>query len=112
MNSPAAYIALLPALTEAALQCGYAIGVRGAIAPSMELIAAPWAEEASDGQTLLIAMAESIGLEMDCLSGPTLMPLGRTTHVINVTPGVQICVNVAPRHIHVFLHGRGEPAAT
>lgn len=111
MNSPAAYIALLPALSEAALQCGYAIGVRGSIAHTMELIAAPWAEEASDGPTLLKVMAESIGLEMDCLSGPTLMPLGRTAYLINVTPDVQICVNVAPRHIHVFLHGRGEPAA-
>ena len=111
MNTPAAYIALLPALTKAADQCGYAIGVRGSIAHAMELIAAPWATEASDGQSLLIAMAEAIGQDAACLFGPVQMPLGRTAYVINVTPDVQICVNVAPRHIHVFLHGRGEPAA-
>ena len=111
MNAPAAYIALLPTLTEAALQCGYAIGVRGSIAHAMELIAAPWKEEATSGESLLIAMAESIGQEAACLLGPVVMPLGRTAYVINVTPDVQICVNVAPRHIHVFLHGRGEPAA-
>lgn len=51
-----AYAACLPALRDVARQHGYALGVHGSMATDLDLMACPWTDEATDGETLINAL--------------------------------------------------------
>ena len=112
MSCAAGHIAALPALTAAARQCGYGLGVCGLIDDDMELIAAPWTSDAGDEEKLVKAMAEAIGIDDLRIAGPFERALGRNIFVISIAPSVRICVNVAPAHrvYKIDLRTNGKPA--
>lgn len=51
---------LLPVIRDAARECGYAIGVHGSMVRDLDLIAAPWTEEATGGEELIKAVADRL----------------------------------------------------
>lgn len=73
------YSALLPRLQEVAREHGYALGVHGSMATDLDLIAVPWTEEATDGETLVRALAAIVGASVDMpgLPNPGKKPHGR-----------------------------------
>jgi len=112
MSCAAGHTAALPALNKAALLCGYSLGVRGLVDEDMELIAAPWTNEAGDEEKLVKAMAEAIGLDDLRITGPFERALGRNIFVISISPSIRIYVNVAPAHpvLKIDLNIPGKPA--
>jgi len=46
------FLSLLPAIREAARQCGYAVGLHGSCRRDFDLIAVPWVESFEDIDTL------------------------------------------------------------
>ena len=54
------YATILPAMTEAARSCGYALAVHGTMARDLDLVAIPWTEAATDARTVVRAMAEHV----------------------------------------------------
>lgn len=57
-----AYLMIYPALRDEALKHGYALAVHGSLGRDMDLIAVPWTEDASDGETLVKALCDVAGL--------------------------------------------------
>lgn len=55
---------MIPVVREAARAHGYAIGVHGSMRRDLDLIAAPWIEEASDPDTLAKAIRDAIVAEI------------------------------------------------
>jgi hypothetical protein len=51
---------LIPIVREAAKTCGYAIGVHGSMERDLDLIAAPWVEEAVSYEALIIVIKEAL----------------------------------------------------
>jgi hypothetical protein len=73
------YAALLPRLQEIAREHGYALTVHGSMATDMDLVAAPWVEDASDPEVLVRAIATVVGCDMNQpgLPNPGKKPHGR-----------------------------------
>ena len=62
LESPAAfYASIVPALRNAAKGCGYALGLHGSMQRDLDLIAAPWTEEAAHPLTLVRLLADAVG---------------------------------------------------
>lgn len=57
----AAYVQLVPKLAEVARRAGYAIGVHGSLSRDLDLIAAPWVDEALSAEELAELLRESVG---------------------------------------------------
>lgn len=55
------YAQLLPVLRECAKSHGYALGLHGSMVRDLDLIAAPWIEEASSAEDLIAALASCCG---------------------------------------------------
>ena len=100
------YAALLPTLQKVARECGYALAVHGTMTRDLDLIAAPWTEEATDDETLTEAMRAAVGGKIygamhDGKTGKTdLNPVsrahGRKGWVIHLG-GPYLDVSVMPR---------------
>lgn len=59
-TSPVALFALLmPALREAAKECGYALGLHGSMQRDLDLIACPWVQDAKSPAELVEALQRS-----------------------------------------------------
>lgn len=98
--TPAGYVGLLTILTETARAHGYAIGLHGSLTRDMDLIAAPWTEEACDGETLVRALAAAIVVDealIQATPGPAQRPHGRVGWTILLGCGAFIDVSVMPR---------------
>lgn len=62
LESPATFYAtLIPKMREAAHRCGYALGLHGSMQRDLDVIAAPWTEEATDALTLVRAITGAVG---------------------------------------------------
>lgn len=71
---------LLPELQAVAKSCGYAIGVHGSMRRDLDLIAAPWTEEATDPKDLIDALVKTLGGTLSdkwMCGAPTVKPYGR-----------------------------------
>lgn len=55
-----AYAAVLPSLREIAREHGYALAVHGSMATDLDMIACPWTEDATDAETLILALRDAI----------------------------------------------------
>ncbi|MBS1722848.1 MAG: hypothetical protein JSS66_07705 [Armatimonadetes bacterium] len=102
------YAGLLPKLQDVAKQYGYALAVHGSMATDLDLVAAPWTEDACDAETLVNALAEIVGAEPNYagLKNPGAKPHGRLvwTLLFNVleyggwgVTGPYIDLSVMPR---------------
>lgn len=96
---PAGYVVLLKLLTEKARELGYALAVHGSLSRDLDLIAAPWTEQATDGESLVKALAASIAVdEARITPPPEAKPHGRISWTILLGGGAFIDVSVMPRH--------------
>lgn len=112
--SPAAvYVALIPLLMERARKCGYALAVHGSLARDLDLIAAPWTEEAVSGEALVLELLAAGGwtgahllpestdqegkVARKAGSAPDAKPHGRLAWSIHFNNGLYIDVSVMPR---------------
>lgn len=100
------YAALLPTLQKVARDCGYALAVHGTMTRDLDLIAAPWTDEATDDETLTEALRAAVGGKIygamhDGKTGktdlnPVSRPHGRKGWVIHLG-GPYLDVSVMPR---------------
>lgn len=56
VSPAAAYFAIIPGLTEAAREVGYALAVHGSMARDLDLIAVPWTEAAESAEALILRL--------------------------------------------------------
>lgn len=75
---------------EVAKKHGYAIGLHGSRTYDLDLIAAPWADECSDAESLAVAIASELGWYLHC--NRTQKPHGRIAFLI-----------YGPKHAHIDL---------
>lgn len=55
------YAKLMPLLVKRAREHGYALAVHGSMATDLDLVAAPWTEDAVDAETLVESICELVG---------------------------------------------------
>lgn len=103
------YAALFPQLVEIAKAHGYALAVHGTMHRDFDLIAVPWAAEATDSLALIKALKAATGTNThsfecdhywpDC--NPTAKPHGRLAYSLHFTDrggdGPYMDVSVMPR---------------
>jgi hypothetical protein len=110
--SPAAtYVAMIPPLTEAAREVGYALAVHGSMGRDLDLIAVPWTEEAVSAEALIMRLLSASGFlhahlphrredaTPDQASGDVgaIKPHGRRAWSIHFDNGLYLDVSVMPR---------------
>jgi hypothetical protein len=61
VSPAAAYVALIPLLTEAAREVGYALAVHGTMGRDLDLVAIPWTEEAGTAEQLILRLLSASG---------------------------------------------------
>lgn len=64
------------AIFATARTCGYSVGLHGSMKRDVDLIAAPWTEEATDAETLIRAIAETLNARV-MVDPPERKPHGR-----------------------------------
>lgn len=106
----AAYEKHIENIRRVAREHGYAIGVHGSLRRDIDLIAAPWTEEAGDPLALALAIEEAVGGYIDNLPGnesagevrryPMAKPHGRVAWSIHLGGGSYIDLSVLPRMPH------------
>jgi hypothetical protein len=100
VNRPLCYTLLLQWLTDAANKKGYALGLHGSMSRDLDLIAAPWTEDAVSADQLVSALVESAGgfITNDLLTiNPEFRPHGRMAYAIQLGRGLYIDVSVMLR---------------
>ena len=99
------YVALLPLLSKAANDCGYALGVHGTLARDLDLIAAPWTDAAVDPDALIAALCAACGacvpdyvtrVDGSIAAQPQHKPHGRLGWSLHLGGGPYIDVSVLP----------------
>jgi hypothetical protein len=110
--SPAsAYVAMIPPLQEAAREVGYALAVHGSLGRDLDLIAAPWTEQAVTAEALILRLLAACGFcggrlghRTEGKDGaqsngdiPGLKPHGRRAWSICFDNGLYLDVSVMPR---------------
>ncbi len=55
------YTILWPRFRQAAIDCGWALGLHGSMASDMDMMAMPWVEEAAPVEDLVKALSDCIG---------------------------------------------------
>lgn len=100
-GSPASsYVWMIPLFTVAARKVGYALGVHGSLNYDLDLIAAPWTDEAVSAEDLIAALCDAIDLRADyraAIVGPGAKPHGRRAWTIPLGVGLHLDVSVMPR---------------
>lgn len=82
-NKATFYAVAYSNLKATALQYGYALTLHGSLQKDLDVVAIPWIEEASNIETLVKALCDSIGgfiLEKECTSKPH----GRQCYIIHL----------------------------
>jgi hypothetical protein len=109
--SPAAtYVAMIPPLTEAARDVGYALAVHGSMGRDLDLIAVPWTEQAVSAEALIMRLLAAVGYLHGHLTHRTegkeaeqsngdigaVKPHGRRAWSIHFENGLYLDVSVMP----------------
>lgn len=111
VSPAAAYVSMIPALTEAAREVGYALAVHGSIGRDLDLVAIPWTEGAESAEQLILRLiAKTAGHlcdggrkneagELETVRGDVgePKPHGRRAWTIFVGNGLYLDVSVMPR---------------
>lgn len=104
-----AYAALYPVMAEAARSCGYALSLHGTMSRDLDVLACPWTEEATDAETVMRAVCQSIGAylveQTSNLSGtirrngrdPERKPHGRLAYSLHLEGGAVVDLSIMPR---------------
>lgn len=112
VSPAAAYVAMIPTLTEAARELGYALAVHGSMGRDLDLVAIPWTEDAGSAEQLIMRLLSACGFcgghlahrspdHKDPANGngdlPAVKPHGRRAWSINFENGRYLDVSVMPR---------------
>ncbi len=91
------YAAIWPDLREAALKCGWALGLHGSLANDMDIMAMPWTKEAKPIEEMIQALS-------DCFTGNMLkegfikpdysMPNNRVVYTMSIWADFHLDINV------------------
>lgn len=103
---PAAYVGLYDMLRSIAIEKGYALAMHGSLARDMDLIAAPWTDDAIDPEELVLLFVEALGLvakegitllspENEICNG--IKPHGRKAWNIMLSSSSYIDLSIMPR---------------
>jgi hypothetical protein len=96
-----AYHATIDAIRDAARECGYAIGVHGSLARDIDLIAAPWTEDAVSpadlAEIVRATVAKVGGMGFVSRNDPAEKPHGRLCWSIHLRDGPYLDLSVMPR---------------
>lgn len=100
---PALYAVLFQVIVEAAREHGYAAAVHGSLARDLDVLCAPWTEEAGPADVLVGAVKERIGA-LDLLDlghsperSVARKPHGRLAYTLVLTGGAFVDLSVMPR---------------
>lgn len=94
---PLAYITQVPRITEVGREHGYAICVHGSLQRDLDLVACPWSAVASDAETLIKAICETVGGFMLPDHEATPRDHGRTSWIVHTGAGLYLDISVMPR---------------
>lgn len=94
---PLCYVAILPRLIEVARQLGYALCVHGSLVRDLDLVAAPWVEDAAGPVELVAAIAQACG-GVFVANGeqPSQKPHGRLAWTIHTGAEMYVDLSVMP----------------
>lgn len=95
-----AYTYLLPYIAKVAREKGYAIAVHGSMQRDLDIIAAPWTDEAVPAEELINAIIDEIGGFSNTIADqPTMKPHGRKAWSLYLTHcfGPYLDISVMPR---------------
>lgn len=100
-----AYNKTIDAIRDAGARHGYAIAVHGSLARDIDLVAIPWAEDATDALSLVGAVIRAAAAHSPSAqaflspheTNPTSRPHGRLCWAIHLADGVYIDLAVMPR---------------
>lgn len=104
-KNPKGYVAILGLLHNAALSCGYSLGVHGTLGRDLDLMAMPWVENAESSRTLVETLAKMCGGRVYAMTdfgggkiedNPILRPHGREGWVVVLGGGTYLDVSVMP----------------
>lgn len=101
---PAMYASLYPKIASVGRACGYAIALHGSLGRDMDLIAAPWTEEACPPEELIWALYDDLAVYEDFLGDdrpglgrPEVKPHGRMGWSLILRAGAYIDISIMPR---------------
>lgn len=97
-----AFACSLAQLQAVAQECGYALAVHGSMATDLDLLAAPWTDEATDAPMLIEALREAVDgwLREGIDHNPVSKPHGRLAWSIYVGEGATyLDISVMPRQV-------------
>lgn len=100
INRPMCYMLCLQWMMDAANKCGYALGLHGSLNRDLDLIAAPWTEEAVTSDQLVTKLTQACGgwIDQGCLSiNPEFRPHGRIAYTVQLGRGLYFDISVMPR---------------
>jgi hypothetical protein len=100
INRPLCYTLIFQWIVDVAKKYGYAIGLHGSMSRDLDLIAAPWTEEAICADQLISKIAEACGgfVSADLLTvNPEYRPHGRMAYSIQLGRGLYVDISVMPR---------------
>lgn len=107
------YAGLYAGLCDIARSHGYALAIHGTLTKDLDLLAAPWVEDAADAETLVMSikkhlgalflherLAEQTGYTITGREGedPEAKPHGRRAWSLHLEYGLYIDLSVMPKH--------------
>jgi hypothetical protein len=104
---PAIYACILPHMTSAAREHGYALAVHGSLVRDFDVVAIPWKSDAGPAATVAEAIRASVGgvfSEYDNNGSPTEKPHGRRCWTVHLGGGT-VDLSVMPRTSPVYYDG-------
>lgn len=114
------YAQMLPKIREAAKGLGYAIAIHGSMNRDLDILAAPWVEDAAAPEDLVLAIAQEVdGFVVGAKDGqyergkldraPHIMPHGRMTWNICWGGRPFIDLSIMPRRVKSHVPGPPNP---
>lgn len=92
--TPAFYAMCYPLMQKVALSCGYSLAIHGSLRRDMDVIAAPWEEDAISSEQLAEELAAVLGGDVTL---STNKPHGRVAYVLLINAGLYVDLSVMPR---------------
>jgi len=90
------YASLWPDLRQAALDCGWALGLHGSLANDMDIMAMPWTEEAIPAFEMILKLKKCFSdTKIDVSETP--MPNNRTVYTLSIWADFYLDINIIQR---------------
>ena len=98
---PAVYCSLYRVLVDVGRELGYAMAIHGTLANDMDVLAAPWTDEAAPAEDLVAAVIDRTGaMDLNRANpgkNPGVKPHGRLAWTLLLDGGAYIDLSVMPR---------------